>query len=143
MARTSSKAAIRSARGLDRALSGLLAVALLLGAAQAGRSFLYCLAMQEVMSGPCCPGDSARAGGDHSTIAKVARECCELRSAKVLAPCTPSTRPALITAAPIALPAAPLPVVFAIESRAAAEHPDGMRTGPPGRARARLMVFLI
>jgi hypothetical protein len=125
------------------ALSCLLGLALMLEAAQAGRTYVYCLAMREVMSGPCCRS-AAEASDEFSKIAATAPECCELRVAQALAPSAPAARGAVVEAAFVALPATLSGLSAGAQRGVAPEPVAAMRTGPPpARARARLMVFLI
>ena len=125
------------------ALPCLLALALFLDVAQAGQTYLYCLATQTVMSGPCCPPRAEQARGV-STIAAPTPECCELRVVQALAPCTFPIRSATLSAPVVAAITLPPAFVAIPQGGSVRDHADVMRTGPPpARARARLMVFLI
>ena len=144
MSRNATQHAARVGRLAAGALSCVLGLALMLEAVQAGRTYVYCLALREVMSGPCCPRSAAEASDESSKIGALAPECCEARVAGALAPSAPAARAAVVEAAFVALPAT-LPALSAGAQRGVAAEPTAMmRTGPPpARARARLMVFLI
>jgi hypothetical protein len=128
---------------LGGALGCLVALALLLDVAQAGRTFLFCVAMQQVMPKTCC----AHAGpepNEAAVIAATSSDCCELRVAATLTPYSPSARPWQSVASPVALAVMPLPLLAARTPAFSTASPASTRAGPPpARARARLMVFLI
>jgi hypothetical protein len=129
------------------ALATCLLSLLLLSAARAERSYVYCLAMQEVMSRPCCPaGAAARLAGvsASATLAAPVSDCCELRSLPgVTAYATPGAQSMALAALHVATIAPPA-LVDVARGEPVRQYVAAMRTGPPPtRARARLMVFHI
>jgi hypothetical protein len=129
---------------LGGALGCLLALALLLDVAQAGRTFLFCVAMQRVVPKSCCAHAGAEPSSDAAMIAATSPDCCELRVAATLTPYSPAARTSLPVESPLALAVMPLPLPAARTPALSTASPASTRAGPPpSRARARLMVFLI
>jgi hypothetical protein len=132
-------------RATSAAVSLVLAVAVVVTASQAGRRYVYCRAMQEVMSHVCCSPEGTACPSDAPVAAASAPECCELRSIPSPAAWTPVARAIEFSAPWVAV------VPRSLADLAASTSPEGlsgrdlvMRTGPPqSRELARLMVFRI
>lgn len=119
----------------------LLALVVLVDVAQAGRSYIYCSAMQEVMEHSCCQKHQAASS---TPVIKVSeRECCQDRVVPALGAWTAFQQQSLVAAAPwTAIIPRPLFESFAtIGLKLRPELPSG-RSGPPLlRVLAQLMVF--
>ena len=124
-------------------MSSLLALALLVQLAQAGRSYLYCQAMQATVAHPCCAHAASTATTrDFAVVA--ASDCCQVRKAPALAPFTDSSPSALLSRPIVALAVtAPAPLAAALAPSPRRERATPRAGPPPARARAQLMVFLI
>jgi hypothetical protein len=134
--------AVRAA--LEAMLASLVVAAVLAGSVHAGRTYVYCRAMQAVMSHACCPSHAREMRATGDVRAWVAPTCCEARSLPSLAAYTPTHR--------AAEPSAPAAVALALPRYAAiastpvlSEWSFGdptMRAGPPKlRVHLLLMVF--
>lgn len=140
------------ARGGGRALLALwVAIAVLAGATQAGRTHWYCPAMQSVMTHACCRGGvtdlSSRAQASHAvnTAAWVAPKCCQTRSMASFDACTTTTHAAESSEparGAVALPIRVIRVVGTCLGTSLRTAAASMRAGPEKlRLHARLMVF--
>ena len=132
-------------RAMSAAVAVLLAVAVFAGEAQAGRSYVYCLAMQEVMEHTCCSGRVSPASSTAPTVAAVPRDCCQARTMPVLGSWTPTERatPPLAFASAVPWLSAARFAVVASPANLPDRDPT-MRGGPPiSRVLARLMVLHI
>jgi hypothetical protein len=126
------------------ATSLLLAVIVVAAVAQAGRQYVWCQALQQVIAHSCCAG-AASEGASAPAVTITADDCCQARSVPLLDNWTPVTRAADVSA--------PLVAVLSYEGRevgrqthsaAPASHDPTMRTGPPqSRVLAQLMVLRI
>lgn len=124
-------------------LSSLLAVALLVQLAQAGRPYLYCQAMQATVAHPCCARAAGTATARDVPVATPS-DCCQVRKAPALAPFTGSSPSALLAQPIVALAVTTAAPLAAALDRAPRRERATPRAGPPpARARAQLMVFLI
>ena len=120
----------------------LLALVVLVDVAQAGRSYIYCSAMQEVMEHSCCQKHQAAASS--TPVIKVSkRECCQDRVVPALGAWTAFQQQSLVAAAPwTAIIARPLLECFATIGLKLRPDLPSSRSGPPLlRVLAQLMVF--
>jgi hypothetical protein len=124
------------------ALSCLLAAALLVQLTQAGRSYLYCQAMQVEISQPCCAHAGAAAQTREHAVA-VPADCCQVRKAPAVAAFTYAAPSALLSPPPVALAVSFPELVSSVPALARVERVTPRAGPPPARARAQFMVFLI
>jgi hypothetical protein len=123
----------------------LLAAVVLAGVALAGRQYVYCKAMQDVMSHPCCTHGGGRSGPESPAAVVSATECCQTHGVPSLDPWTPVGRSIELTAPGVSVVSAlPFRLLALTSAEGSAASSDLMRTGPPqSRVLARLMVFRI
>jgi hypothetical protein len=120
----------------------LLALVVLLDAAQAGRGYIYCSAMQEVMDHACC--QKHQASSSTPLLTTGAPECCQDRVVPALGAWTPIQRsvtvpPAAVWLAVVARPLVDFLAPIALHLRR--EHPTIQSRPPLLRVLALLMVF--
>ena len=135
---------VASRRGLVTASALLLSLIVLSDVSQAGRQYVFCVSMNQVMQHECCAHALVRATPG-PVLASSGRDCCEIRTIPSLASGKLETqRTALFAPAVAVVPhwlrrqAVPSLGLLLNDSDPA------MRTGPPpSRALTRLMVFLI
>lgn len=131
--------ALRAAPAATLAL--VLAAAVLANAAEGGRPYFYCHAMQSVMSRACCASGEKRTEAHDSVVAA---PCCEGRSSAALEAFSLAPRVDGPAAPVIMLPAAnarPALLALCESSRPVAIAPL-LRARPPNiRVHALLMVF--
>lgn len=124
-------------------VSCLLAAALLVQLTQAGRSYLYCQAMQVAVAQPCCAHAGASAQTREHAVAAPA-DCCQVRKAPAVAPFTYAAPSALLSPPLVALAVAFPDLGGSVPTLTARRERVTPRAGPPpARARAQFMVFLI
>jgi hypothetical protein len=127
------------------AASLLLSVVVLAALSQAGKPYVWCQALQQVMPHSCCAGAASEQAPGVASIATVEDDCCEARRVPLLDNWTPADRGAELSA--------PFVAVLSYQvgdadreahSASPASHDPTMRTGPPqSRVLAQLMVFRI
>ena len=126
--------ATRSAR--FGALALVVATAIFASSVQAGRLYVYCSAMQTVMSHACC----TKLHRDSAVRAAIANPCCEPRSTTSLAAFVPGARDLQVSAPPLAtatLTAQP----FATNARQSHWVRPSLH-GPPPRLRVHVLVMV-
>jgi hypothetical protein len=118
-----------------------VALVVLVDVAQAGRSYIYCSAMQEVMAHSCCQQHQASSSTPLLTNAK--RECCQDHVVPKLGAWTAFEQQTLVAAAPwFAIVARPLFQSFAVLGLQLRPELPLNRSGPALlRVLAQLMVF--
>jgi hypothetical protein len=126
------------------ATSLLLSGAVLAALSQAGKSYVWCLASQQVMPHSCC-SDSAGERTSAPAVTLIEDDCCQARSIPLLDDWTQASRGAD--------PSSPLVAVLSYEASAAGREAHSaspavqnptMRAGPPqSRVLAQLMVLRI
>jgi hypothetical protein len=134
-----------AARAAGTALSLMLAVTVLTGLLQAGKRYVDCRAMRQVMSHACCSGHASTERTNAAALSEIAADCCQARSVRALGAWTQAARAAEFSA-PVVAVALPSPFGLAAVTSVAdfSERDRIMRTGPPrSRVLARLMVFRI
>lgn len=126
------------------AASLLMSLVVLAALSQAGKPYVWCEALQQVMPHSCCAAASSeRATARVSSV--VADDCCKARSVPLLDDWTPASRGGELSAPFVAV----LSYQVAESDRdahsaAPAGHDPTMRTGPAqSRVLAQLMVFRI
>jgi len=119
----------------------LLALVILIDVAQAGRSYSYCTAMQEVMEHSCC--QQHRAPSSTPLVAASPLECCQDRVVPALGAWTSFQQQTLVAAAPwTAIVTRPLFESFAVFGLKLRPEQPLSRSGPALlRVLAQLMVF--
>lgn len=134
----------RSVRKLAAAASAgaaaLLALVLFVDVTQAGRSYVYCRSMQEVMPHACC--QKHRASVSTTSLISNAPDCCESRVVPSLGTWASVNRPDVPTAPLLAIVARrPVELLALTVQPPRLENPL-IRSGPPlSRVLAQLMVF--
>lgn len=142
MSRTAS---VQRLRKLERVAGGLLALvlaaAVLVDVSQAGRHYVFCTAMQNVVSHACC----AKVARAKQAASRVDEECCQIRSTAELDPWLASSRVVDFSAPFVAIASrSPSEQAAMTSGPGLSDRNPVMRTGPPQlRALARLMVFRI
>lgn len=119
----------------------LLALVVLVDVAQAGRSFVYCNAMQEVMEHACCQRQQASSSA--AVIKASERDCCQDRVVPALGAWIAHPQPPLVAAAPwFTIVARPLFEGLAVLGLKLRLELPSNRSGPALlRVLAQLMVF--
>jgi hypothetical protein len=122
----------------------LLAVIVVAAVSQAGRQYVWCRALQQVIAHSCCAGATRESPGA-AAVTITADDCCQARRVPLLDNWTPATRAADVSAPLVAvLSYEPRELGRHTQSAAPASHDPTMRTGPPqSRVLAQLMVFRI
>jgi hypothetical protein len=116
----------------------LLALVVLIDVTQAGRRYVYCSGMQEVMQHACCA--QHHASTSTPTLRASGPECCQERVVPELEAWASFQRSVFLPAAPL-LALAVQPLLLPIATILRPEQP-AIRSGPPLlRVLARLMVF--
>ena len=132
-------------RVVGAGLSLALALIVLVEVSQAGRRYVYCTVMQDVMSHPCCESAASRSAPTAPVLAAGVPDCCQTRSIASLGTWTPASRVDEIAAPWFAIvPRWPLDFL----SMTTATHEFAVdrlkRVGQPlSRSLARLMVLRI
>ena len=131
----------RLARLASACAALFVALVVLVDVAQAGQSYIYCSAMQEVMEHSCCQQHQASSSTPLVTNAK--RECCQNHVVPALGAWTAFEQQTLVAAAPwFAIIARPLFEAFAVPGRQLRPELPLNRSGPALlRVLAQLMVF--
>ena len=121
----------------------LLSVVVFAALSQAGKPYVWCQALQQVMPHACCAAAaSERATAPVTSV--VADDCCEARSVPLLDDWTPASRGVELSAPFVAVVSYELSEDRDAHSAAPAWHDPTMRTGPPqSRVLAQLMIFRI
>lgn len=136
-----SRIVLSALRAAPATLALVLAAAVFANAADGGRPYFYCHAMQSVMSRACC-GSGAQRAEAHDTV--VAAPCCEGRSNAALEAFPVAPRVDEPAAPVVTLPAAnATPALLALQaSSRAIDIAPPLRARPPNiRVHALLMVF--
>jgi hypothetical protein len=129
------------ARAVSACAAALLALVLLVDVAQAHRTYIYCAAMQQVMTHACCK--QHRASAFVPALTARGPDCCQGRVVPSLGAWTASDRSSVPSAPPLFATISHRP----FEALAMAEPPidvqrPSIRSGPPiSRALAKLMVL--
>lgn len=126
------------------AASLLLTGVVLAALSQAGKPYVWCQSLQQVMPHSCCPAAaSERASTPVSSV--VADDCCQTRNMPLLDDWTPASRGSDVSAPFVAiLFDAAIHTDRDARSAAPAGRDPTMRTGPPrSRVLAQLMVLRI
>jgi hypothetical protein len=136
-------------RGFTRIVGAGFALALalivLVDVSQAGRRYVYCTVMQDVMSHPCCDHAASRSAATVPVLAAGVPECCQTRSIPSLGTWTPASRVDEITAPWVAIvPRWPLDLLSMTTATDEFAAERLRRPGQPlSRSLARLMVLRI
>jgi hypothetical protein len=122
--------------------AALLALVVFLDVTHAGRAYVYCTSMQEVMQHACCKQQHASSSTSAATISTSESDCCQNHVVPSLGSWTSLSRPLFVAAPLLAVVARwPVELLRADLTRVGIENPL-IRSGPPLlRVLAQLMVF--
>jgi hypothetical protein len=120
-----------------------MVVAVALATILGGQRYLYCRAMDQIMTHAACECARTYSSGQDCAVLDALNDCFEVRVLGRLVSFTVAADPGVPTAPLVAvLPAFPLELPRTNALLASADHP--IRAGPfsPSAVRAQLMVFL-
>jgi hypothetical protein len=131
-------------RALGSALAGLLALVVFTGSVQAGRGYIYCVAMQEVMSHACCVHHQRATPAHTAAIERAAPDCCHAQTIPAIGHWTSPAPTFELPAPALAIVNISLLPRAAVGGDEIGEWDTRVRAGPPrSRVLARLMVLHI